>query len=73
MTDGGGYLLDNQQPEAGARFTALEALFDPSTFRHIDALGIRAGWRCWEVGAGGTSVPAWSSSTSRSAPALSPR
>ncbi|MEV0567498.1 methyltransferase domain-containing protein [Dactylosporangium sp. NPDC050588] len=59
MTDGGGYLLDNQQPEAGARFTALETLFDPSTFRHIDALGIRAGWRCWEVGAGGTSVPAW--------------
>ena len=28
MTDGGGYLLDNQQPEAGARFTALETLSD---------------------------------------------
>jgi hypothetical protein len=53
------YLLDNAQVEAGARFDALSALFDPSTFRHIDALGIAAGWHCWEVGAGGRSVPEW--------------
>ncbi|QPP09930.1 methyltransferase domain-containing protein [Streptomyces bathyalis] len=53
------YLLDNQQPEAGRRFEALSALFDPSTFRHVEALGIRPGWRCWEVGAGGPSVPGW--------------
>jgi SAM-dependent methyltransferase len=53
------YLLDNAQAEAGARFTALSTLFDPSTFRHIDALGIGPGWRCWEVGAGGRSVPEW--------------
>jgi SAM-dependent methyltransferase len=53
------YLLDNAQAEAGARFAALSALFDPSTFRHIDALGIGRGWRCWEVGAGGRSVPEW--------------
>ncbi len=52
----GEYLLDNQEAAAGARFRAFTALFDPSTFRHIDALGIAAGWRCWEVGAGGTSV-----------------
>jgi SAM-dependent methyltransferase len=51
------YLLDNRQPEAGLRFRALSALFDASTFRHIEALGIRPGWRCWEVGAGGPSVP----------------
>ncbi|MGH9062602.1 MAG: methyltransferase domain-containing protein [Acidimicrobiales bacterium] len=54
-----GYLLDNRQAEAGARFDALSTLFDPSTFRHIDGLGIREGWRCWEVGAGGPSVPGW--------------
>jgi hypothetical protein len=54
-----GYLLDNTQAEAGARFAALSTLFDPSTFRHIDALGIGPGWRCWEVGAGGRSVPEW--------------
>ncbi len=51
------YLLDNRQIEAGDRIAALSALFDPATFRHVDALGIAAGWRCWEVGAGGPSVP----------------
>ena len=54
-----GYLLDNAQAEAGARFDALSTLFDPSTFRHVEALGIEPGWRCWEVGAGGRSVPEW--------------
>jgi SAM-dependent methyltransferase len=51
-----GYLLDNAAAAAGDRFTAFSALFDPSTFRHLRALGIARGWRCWEVGAGGTSV-----------------
>jgi hypothetical protein len=59
VTDDGRYLLDNQQPEAGTRFDALATLFNPSTFRHIEALGITADWRCWEVGAGGPSVPSW--------------
>lgn len=53
-----GYLLDNQQSEAGIRFGALSELFDPVTFRHIDRIGITRGMRCWEVGAGGPSVPA---------------
>ncbi|WP_370415497.1 methyltransferase domain-containing protein [Streptomyces fradiae] len=53
------YLLDNAQPEAGDRFDALGALFDSTTFRHIAELGIAPGWRCWEVGAGGTSVVKW--------------
>ena len=51
------YLLENRRPEAGERFAALAALFDPWTFRHLDALGLGEGWRCWEVGAGGFSVP----------------
>ncbi|MGW0710873.1 methyltransferase [Streptomyces sp. NPDC002643] len=51
-----GYLLDNQQVEAGERFDALASLFDASTFRHFDDLGVSEGWRCWEVGAGGPSV-----------------
>ncbi|HEX3788422.1 MAG TPA: methyltransferase domain-containing protein [Pseudonocardiaceae bacterium] len=54
-----GYLLDNQQVEAGARFGALASLFDPVTCRHITDLGIQPGWRCWEVGAGGPSIPNW--------------
>src|SRR5689334_10923853 len=52
-----GYLLANQQDQAGVRLAALATLFDPSTFRHLDALGVGPGWRCWEVGAGGRSVP----------------
>jgi SAM-dependent methyltransferase len=59
VADDDGYLLDNRQAEAGTRFDALAALFNPSTFRHLDGLGVAAGWRCWEVGAGGPSVPAW--------------
>ena len=57
MSQDDGYLLDNRQAEAGARFDALSALFDDSTFRHFEALGIDEGWHCWEVGAGGPTVP----------------
>jgi SAM-dependent methyltransferase len=53
------YLLDNRQAEAGTRFDALAALFDASTFRHFEQVGVAEGWRCWEVGAGGPSVAAW--------------
>lgn len=59
MTDRGRYLLDNKQAEAGQRFDALSVLFNPSTFRHLERLGISPGWQVWEVGAGGPSVPAW--------------
>ena len=53
------YLLDNRQAEAGRRFDALSELFDPWTFRHMEALGLAPGWSVWEVGAGGSTVPAW--------------
>lgn len=53
-----GYLLDNAQVEAGERFGAFAELFDPVTFRHLAGLGLGAGSRVWEVGAGGPSVPA---------------
>ena len=54
-----GYLLDNAQTEAGIRFRALAELFDPWTHRHLSATGLREGWHCWEVGAGGPDIPAW--------------
>ncbi|GAA2156546.1 methyltransferase domain-containing protein [Kitasatospora kazusensis] len=57
MTTEPRYLLDNRRDEAGERFAAISALFDPVTFRHVDRLGVGAGWACWEVGAGGPSVP----------------
>ena len=53
------YLFDNQQAEAGERFDALSELFNPSTFQRMDAIGLSPGWRVWEVGAGGASVPSW--------------
>jgi SAM-dependent methyltransferase len=51
--------LRMRQRISRAHYASLGDLFNPSTFRHIDALGIRPGWRCWEVGAGGATVPAW--------------
>jgi SAM-dependent methyltransferase len=55
--DTAGYLLDNAAPAAQGRFAALSAVFDPVTARHVDTLGLPPGGRCWEVGAGGPSVP----------------
>ncbi|UFQ14997.1 MULTISPECIES: class I SAM-dependent methyltransferase [Streptomyces] len=52
-------LSDARQAESKQRFAAYAALFDPTTFGHIERLGIGPGWRCWEVGAGGTSVISW--------------
>jgi SAM-dependent methyltransferase len=54
-----GYLLDNRALETEHRFDSLAALFNPVTFRHLEMLGISEGWRCWEVGVGGPSVPRW--------------
>jgi SAM-dependent methyltransferase len=59
MTRSDGYLLDNRQTEASERFEAFATLFDPTTFRHLAGLGVGPGRRCWEVGAGGTSVVSW--------------
>src|SRR5262249_34776572 len=42
---------------AGERFTWLAELFDGVTRGHFDRLGVKAGWRCWEVGTGGPSIP----------------
>ena len=54
------YVFDNAAvQEAGARFAALPALYDPGTVRHLTALGVGPGWRCLEVGAGGGSVARW--------------
>jgi SAM-dependent methyltransferase len=52
-------LLGNRQAQAGSRLAALAALFDQSTVRHFETLGVGDGWHCWEVGAGGPTVPAW--------------
>ncbi len=59
MTEGSGYLLDNAEAQARARFAGLGACFDDLTRRHLAARGIGPGWRCLEIGAGNGSVARW--------------
>ncbi|WP_217178081.1 methyltransferase domain-containing protein [Streptomyces sp. AC495_CC817] len=54
-----GYPLDQRRTETGQGPDAFATLFDPTTFRHMEAFGLGSGWRCWEVGAGGASVVSW--------------
>ena len=58
-TDEGGYLLANAETGAADRLAAMSEIFDSVTFRHLRATGLGPGWRCWEVGAGGTTVVSW--------------
>jgi SAM-dependent methyltransferase len=51
------YLLANRDHRAARRLELLGELFDGWTLQRVDALGIAMGSRCWEVGAGGASVP----------------
>ncbi len=53
------YSLDNAWQNARERLALLESLADPSTIRHLERLGVAAGWRCWEAGGGGGSITAW--------------
>ncbi len=50
------YAFDTTRPEAGDQFAALEAFLDPVTIGRLDSIGIKPGWSCWEVGAGGGSI-----------------
>jgi ubiquinone/menaquinone biosynthesis C-methylase UbiE len=53
------YLLDNASEKAVPRMDILARLFDATTHRVLDGVGIVAGWRCLEVGGGGGSVARW--------------
>src|SRR6187401_2739324 len=48
--------LSNAAENEQRRLAAVEELFDPGTIRHLDGIGISAGMRCLEVGAGGGSI-----------------
>ena len=54
-----GYILKNADAAASTRLDVLASIFDPWTWAHLDALGLSAGWRCWEVGAGGPNTVRW--------------
>lgn len=53
------YLLDNREPDAARRLSALADLYDSATRRKLSALGVGPGWQVWEVGAGGPSLLPW--------------
>lgn len=53
------YLFDNAAPQTTQRFDSLAATYDSTTVRHLEALGVDAGWQCLEVGGGGGSVADW--------------
>jgi len=53
------YAYDNTWRQAHERLTALEAVYDPGTFRALTVVGVGPGWSCLEVGAGAGSVAAW--------------
>jgi SAM-dependent methyltransferase len=55
----GNYVFDNVAGAAVLRMASLAASFDAVTWRRLADVGVGAGWRCLEVGAGGGSVARW--------------
>ena len=60
MTEDSGYLMAevDAATESG-RLQLLEACRDPGTVGRLQQLGVTAGWRCLEVGAGRGSIARW--------------
>jgi ubiquinone/menaquinone biosynthesis C-methylase UbiE len=57
------YFATDEKDEAELkRLRLVEQIFDPITFRRIEAIGVTEGWRCLEIGAGAGSVAQWLSS-----------
>jgi hypothetical protein len=55
----GAYVFDNSWEKERVRLAGLESMLDPGTRRHLDAIGVGAGWTCLEIGGGGGSVVQW--------------
>ncbi len=52
MTTAAPYALDNAWHAERARLDSLTTLYDPGTLAVCERLGLEAGWRCLDVGAG---------------------
>lgn len=59
MTNTERYPLRNADEREGARLSLLQELSDPITVRWFERIGVDAGWRCAELGAGGGSMVEW--------------
>src|ERR1700731_4104632 len=53
------YTLPNDWEFADERLALLGAAYDPPSIALAQRLGVRAGWRCLEAGAGGGSFARW--------------
>src|SRR5580693_1989069 len=53
------YTLPNDWEFADERLALLGAAYDPASIALAQRLGMRAGWRCLEAGAGGGSFARW--------------
>lgn len=58
-TEQASYTLDNTWEKARERLALIEVQYDPRTTARLTALGVGAGWRCLELGAGGGSIARW--------------
>lgn len=54
-----GYVFARSWGREEERLAALERQLDPFSRAAIGQLGLAAGWRCWEAGAGRGSIAAW--------------
>jgi tRNA A58 N-methylase Trm61 len=55
----GTYVFARSWGREDDRLAALERQLDPVSQAAVGQLGLAAGWRCWEAGAGGGSMAAW--------------
>lgn len=53
------YAFDRGWPRERERLDTQARFLDPGTIRHLEALGVRPGSRCAEIGAGAGSIAAW--------------
>lgn len=54
-----GYAFDNATEHSHEQHRCLAAAYDPVTLPRLAGTGVRDGWHCLEVGAGGGSVSHW--------------
>jgi len=55
----GRYAFSRSWGRENERLAALERQLDPVSQAAAGQLGLAAGWRCWEAGAGGGSMTVW--------------
>ena len=57
--EAGGYAFGEERGRESERLAAVQQAFDGPTRLALGEAGLRAGWRCWEVGAGLGSIARW--------------